>query len=89
MNRVIANMVREYLMTEASSGIERCMCYLIDKIFNGIMVLLYGKNPSETKAQKLTRWLVVLIAIFGIIVAFFVIKTIFKTSAPGIGYIPE
>ena len=76
-------------MTETSSGIERCICYLIDKIFNGIMILLYGKSPSETRSQKLTRCLAVLIAICGIIGMFFVIKAIFKTPGPGIGYIPK
>ncbi len=76
-------------MAETSSGTERCICYLIDKIFNGIMILLYGKSPSETRAQKLTRFLTVLVAICCIIGMFFVIKSIFKTPGPSVGYIPK
>ncbi len=53
------------------------MCYIIDKIFGGIMVLLYGRHPSETKAQKLTRWVLVLLAIVGAIVLFLILKTLF------------
>ena len=57
--------------------IERCICYIADKIFHGIMVLLYGGHPSETKTQKLTRWGLALLTIVGIAVLFCIIRTMF------------
>ena len=60
--------------------IEHGICYVLEKIFDGIMILLYGQHPSETKAQKLTRWGLVLIITVSIIIFFLVIKKLF---APG------
>ena len=60
--------------------IERGICYVLEKIFNGIMLLLYGQHPSETKAQKITRWGLVLITTVGVIIFLLVIKNLF---APG------
>ena len=60
--------------------IERGICYVLEKIFNGIMLLLYGQHPSETKAQKLTRLGLVLVTTVSIIIFLLVIKKLF---APG------
>jgi hypothetical protein len=64
-------------MAKQASWIERPVCCFIDKIFAGIMALLYGQHPSETKAQKLTRWGLVLLAIVGTIVLFLILKALF------------
>ena len=69
-------------MEEQASGTGRFFCYILDKIFHLIMVLLYGAHPSETRGQKLSRWGVVLFAIIGLLVFFIVIKSLFfKPSA--------
>ena len=62
--------------------IERGICYVLEKIFNGIMILLYGQHPSETKAQKLTRWGLVFVIIVSIIVSLIVIKKLLFTGKP-------
>lgn len=74
-------------MTKRVSRIELSICYVIDKIFGGIMVLLYGRHPSETKAQRLTRWALVLLAIVGTVVLFLILKALFSTETPKY-YIP-
>ena len=55
--------------------------YILDKVFHWIMVLLYGARPSEAKAQKLTRWGVVLFTIVGTVVFFVVIRAMFFKPA--------
>ena len=70
-------------MEQEASATGRFFCYILDKIFHSIMVLLYGAHPSETRGQKLNRWGVVLFAIIGVVVFFIVIKSLFsKPSAP-------
>lgn len=64
-------------MAKRVSRIELFVCYVIDKIFGGIMVLLYGRHPSETKAQRLTRWVLVLLVIVGALVLFLILKNLF------------
>ncbi len=69
-------------MEQEASATGRFFCYILDKIFHVIMVLLYGAHPSETRGQKLTRWGVVLFAIIGVVVFSVVIKSLFfKPSA--------
>lgn len=69
-------------MEEQASGTGRFFCYILDKIFHLIMVLLYGAHASETKGQKLSRWGAVLFTIIGVVVFFVVIKSLyFKPSA--------
>ncbi len=69
-------------MEEQASAIGHFFCYILDKIFHLIMVLLYGAHPSETRGQKLSRWGVVLFAIIGVLVFFIVIRSLyFKPSA--------
>ncbi len=69
-------------MEEQASATGRFFCYILDKIFHLIMVLLYGAHPSETRGQKLSRWGVVLFAIIGVVVFFIVIKSLcFKPAA--------
>ncbi len=70
-------------MEQEASATGRFFCYILDKIFHLIMVLLYGAHPSETRGQKLSRWGVVLFAIIGVVVFSVVIKSLFfKPSAP-------
>ncbi len=76
-------------MEQEASGTGRFFCYILDKTFHLIMVLLYGAHPSETKGQKLSRWGVVLFSIIGVLVFFIVIKSLFfKPSAPSGIYKP-
>lgn len=64
-------------MEEQASGTGRFFCYILDKIFHLIMVLLYGAHTSETKGQKLSRWGAVLFTIIGVVVFFVVIKSLY------------
>ncbi len=76
-------------MEQEASTNQRFLCYILDKIFHFIMVLLYGAHPSETKGQKLSRWGVLLFAIIGVVVFFVVIKSLFfEPSAPQTIYRP-
>ncbi len=76
-------------MEEQVSATGRFFCYILDKIFHVIMVLLYGAHPSETRGQKLTRWGIVLFTIIGVLIFYVVIKALyFKPSDPSIIYRP-
>ena len=76
-------------MGEQASATGRFFCYILDKIFHLIMVLLYGAHPSETRGQKLSRWGLVLFAIIGVLVFFIVIRSLyFKASASRRAYRP-
>jgi lysylphosphatidylglycerol synthetase-like protein (DUF2156 family) len=69
-------------MEKQVSPIQRFFCYILDKVFHGIMILLYGAHPSETRAQKLSRWIFVLVIIIGIMLLYSVIKAIFGPPGP-------
>ncbi len=69
-------------MEEQISTSGGVLGYILDKIFHWIMVLLYGAHPSEAKAQKLSRWGMVLFAIVGTVVFFTVMRSMFFKPAP-------
>ena len=68
-------------MESLRSAIERFLCYILDGIFRGIMVLLYGASLSETKAQKLSRLGMIMLIIVGIMIVIIVKMSISKPPA--------
>ena len=50
-----------------ASGVDKVLAGGVDLLFNGVLVLLYGRRLGETKSERVARWAVVVFVCVGLI----------------------